>query len=195
MPSLEEFLRTGKLGPLHFGMTVSDVVAHLGAATDESVRREPRILKYGALQVTFARPAPGAEPRLTLIGIYYRPPLEPLPGPVVPTDFVGTSATSVGEVQEFLHRAGLCATNEGEGEDLRLTMPSGAQIVFGDRRLHSAQFAARIAPTAKKQISVSIPEDAWQQLHSLAGQSNQSVAALCAQWIAQRASELRPETK
>src|SRR5438128_1529706 len=73
MATLEQFLRTGDLGPIHPGMTRAEVIACLGLPQDESVVCEPKILKYGALQLTFARREPGTEQCLILIAKYFGP--------------------------------------------------------------------------------------------------------------------------
>ena len=44
MPTLHDFLATGSLDPLHFGMTADEVVTALGQPEDESVSMEaPRM--------------------------------------------------------------------------------------------------------------------------------------------------------
>ena len=121
--------------------------------------------------------------------LYFRQPTEPIPEPARPLDFTGTAETTIADFREFLKRRGLKVSACVEGEETSyLVMPSGTRITFDGPRLHSIMFTMRAAPP-KKQISVSIPEDAWQQLHTLARQSNRSISDLCAQWITQRAGE------
>src|ERR1022692_3407433 len=107
MATLEQFLRTGDLGSLHPGMTPAKAIALLGPPPDASVQREPKILKYGGLQLTFARPVRGAEQQLVLTGLYFRPPLEPIPESVSPADFNGTSETTLADVRAILDRVGM----------------------------------------------------------------------------------------
>ena len=64
MPTLNDFLATGSLGPLHFGMTADEVVAALGQPDGGAVQRKQRGLKYGALQLWVQRIANQTE-RLT----------------------------------------------------------------------------------------------------------------------------------
>jgi hypothetical protein len=190
MATLEQFLRTGELGPIRVGMTQAEAVACLGPAQDESVQREPKILKYGGLQITFARLTRGAEGQVALIGLYYHA-RERIPALVSPTDFTATSETTLGEMREFVVRFGLSPREVIRGDDIVLTLPSGVEIVCGDQKLWSILFAARIAVPHKKQVSVSIPDAAWQQLNTLARESNRSVADLCAEWLTKRASEVQ----
>jgi hypothetical protein len=193
MATLEQFLRTGRLGPIHFGMTQAEAIAHLGQPPDESVQREPIILKYGGLQITFSRPSAGVEPRLVMTGLYFPPPLEPIPDQVLPTDFTGTAETTIADVREYLGRVGLKETVATDGEDASLTLSSGAQIHFKDQKLWSIIHTARTPAAAKKQISISVSEGVWNQLRLLARQSNRSVSELCAQWVTQQANEHQPD--
>jgi hypothetical protein len=188
MATLEQFLQTGELGPIHPGMTQAEVMAWLGPPQDNSVTRLPKILKYGGMQLTFARSQASIHPALSLIALYFGPQAEPIPEPVRPTDFTGRGETTIAEFGEFLRQVDQKASASVEGEDTSyLVMPSGARITFDGPALHSIMFALRSQAPPKKQISISIPEDAWQELNTLARQSNRSVAELCAQWITQRA--------
>jgi hypothetical protein len=191
MATLEQFLRTGDLGPVHAGMSQAEVVALLGRPQDESVAQNPLILKYGGLQLTFLR-CPGVASRcLAHIGLYFAPRAEPIPEPTRPADFTGSPETTIAEVREFLGRVGLTISAAVEGEDASyLVLPSGARLTFDGPNLESIHFVTRTRVPAKKQVSVSISEDTWNQLRTLARQSNWSVSKLCAEWITQRANGL-----
>lgn len=194
MASLEQMLRLGEVGPIHLGMTQSEVVAQLGKAPDESVQRWPKILKYGGLQVTFAKPTSG-EQRLVLIGLYFHTPNESIPDQVELTDWAVNSETTLAEMRSFLDKSGLAAHHEKLEDDDRLELASGAQINFCNQKLWSILIATRIQQASKKQVSVSIPLEAWRQLNAIARQTNRSVAELCGQWIAQHAKELQSNPK
>ncbi|HEV3256903.1 MAG TPA: hypothetical protein VG013_08500 [Gemmataceae bacterium] len=192
MATLKQFLQTGELGPIHPGMSETEVIALLGPPQDESVARHPQILKYGGLQLTFLRHSEAAARRLAHVGLYFRPRAEPIPEPTLLADFTPTADTTIAEVREFLGRAGLKESAVVEGEDTNyLILPSGARITFDGQKLQSVHFATRTPNPAKKQISVSISKDTWNQLRTLARQSNRSVSELCAEWITQRANELQ----
>ncbi len=195
MASLKKFLQTGELGPIRPGMSQSDVIALLGSPSDESVSKHPQILKYGGLQLTFLN-RPGAKERwLAHIGLYFRPRAEPIPELATPADFKGGLDTTIADVREFFAQVGLKESTLENGEDTSyLILPSGARITFDDGKLHSIIFSIPTAATPKKQVSVSIAKDTWNQLRTLAGQSNRSVADLCAEWITQRANEIQLET-
>jgi hypothetical protein len=190
MATLEQFLQTGELGPLHPGMGQAEVITLLGPPEDESVAKHPQILKYGGLQLTFLKPPGAAERGLAHIGLYFRPRAEPIPEPALPTDSTGTPETTLAEVREFLARAGLKESAVVECDETNyLILPSGARITFDGQKLCTIHFVTRTPTPARKQISVSVPEDTWNQLRTLARQLKRSVSELCGEWIAQRANE------
>jgi hypothetical protein len=190
MATIRQFLETGELGPIHPGMSEADLLAILGPPQDESLARRPKTLKYGGLQLTVLSRPNAADRELAHVGLYFGPLAEPIPELVRPTDFNVSSETTLSEMREFLARVNLEESAAVEEEDtIRLTLPSGAQITFDGPKLWSIQFAKRAAAPAKRQIAVSISEDTWTQLKTLAQQSKQSLSELCAEWITSRASE------
>jgi hypothetical protein len=187
MATLEQFLRAGELGPIHFGLTVEEVAGLLGAPGDTSVRRNPLIEKYGGLQLTFFRADRAPHRRLTHVGLYFQPLAEPIPDLARPTDWLPTPATTRAEFRQFLDRIGLApVADQSAAPDSRWVLPTGANIIFTDNELHSIQFAA--PQTAKKQISISVPPDTLASLQAQARRANRSVADLCAEWVAEKAS-------
>jgi hypothetical protein len=194
MATLKHFLQTGELGPLRPGMSEADVVEVLGPPSDESVARHPKILKYGGLQLTFVRD-PGAQSmRLEHVGLYYRQPVEPIPGPARPADFNGTPETTLSEVRDFLARMGVQEYEVDESEDASyLILPSGVRFTFDGQKLWSINFVSRRPAPNAKQISVSLPTDTWNRLRQRARASDRSVAELCAEWIKQRVDALNQE--
>jgi hypothetical protein len=192
MATLEQFLQTGELGPIHAGMSEAAVIALLGPPQDESLARRAKILKYGGLQLTVLSLPEAADRELAHLGLYFGPCAEPIPEQVRPTDFDGSSETTIADVREFLARVGLQESEAVEDEDTSsLTLPSGAHITFDGPTLWSIQFARKAVDAAKKQLSVSISEDTWAKLSALARESNQSLSRLCAEWITSRANELQ----
>ena len=188
MATLDQFLRTGELGPVRPGSSPKEVVAVLGPPQDSSVGWNPLVLKYGGLQLSFHQPRDGAERRLVLIGLYFAPAQGPLPAAVRPTDFAVAADTTEADVRAFLARVGLPAEAVAVDEDTtHLVLPTGARIAFDGGALHSIQFAPRATAVGRKQIAVSVPADTWDRLRELARAANQSVPELCAGWIAQRA--------
>jgi hypothetical protein len=190
MATLELFLKTGELGPIHSGMSRAEVISQLGPPQDESVARD--LLKYGGLQLAFHKRPGAADRPLIHIGLYFSPCAEPIPESVRPTDFAGTPETTITQMRAFFAQVGLneAVAVEGEGAD-SMALPSGARIAFDAQKLHSIHFTCRASRPTKKQLSVALSEDTFIQLRELARQSKRSVAELCAEWITQRAHELR----
>lgn len=187
MATLEQFLKTGELGPIRPGMSRADIVDCLGPPQDESVARNPLILKYGGVQLTFLTRPDEQDQVLAHIGLYFAPHSEPVPEPIRPVDFTLTHELTIDELRDFLVNKGLSAFSEVEEEDTRyMVLPSGVRITFDGPKLHSIIFAARKATAASKQVSVSVPGEMWKQLRWLAQESKQSVSELCAQWIRER---------
>ncbi len=190
MATLSEFLLSGTLGSIHHGMSRDEVEAILGKPSDISVAKNPLILKYGGLQLTFFKPTDGERRELSLIGLYYGPSWEPIPAEVRPTDFVGSPETTIDDARLFLAAAGIPIQSTVEGElGSHLNLANGARMTFDEGMLHSASFP-RKAANRKKQISVSIPTETWNKAQSLAHETGQTVPGLIAEWIAEKATEL-----
>jgi hypothetical protein len=192
MATLEQFLRTGELGPIHPGMRESEVVAVLGPPPDESPLGKHHILKYGGLQLTFGRCPGNADRQLDHLGIYVWPQQEPLPDIVRPTDLQLTADTTIAAIRAFAAQHGLCESGSADRDRAHyLYFPSGARITVDGNKLHSLIFVSR-STEPKKQVAVSLSEETWNQVKHLAHESNRSVAQLCADWITQRANETQP---
>lgn len=65
------FIKTGILGEISLGVTISSVQEYLGSPEDVSISRKPIILKYGSLQLTFYREKSRNEAILDSINIYF----------------------------------------------------------------------------------------------------------------------------
>ncbi len=184
MVRLEQFLKTGELGPIHPGMRETGVKTLLGPPQDESISRHPQILKYGGLQLTFLNGREAEERGLVHIGLYYAPRAEPIPEPARPEDFTGSSETTIADVRDFFARVGLKESAFVSGEDANyLIMPSSARITFDGQKLHSINFASPRSGPARKQISVPVPIDVFDQWKARARLLNKSVAKLFVEGI------------
>ena len=56
MPTLQEFLQTGHLGPLILGTSPQDVIGALGDPDDTSRKTNPLLLRYGCVHLVFWKP-------------------------------------------------------------------------------------------------------------------------------------------
>jgi hypothetical protein len=191
MATLDQFLRTGDLDPIHVGMNRDEVLGILGLPGDESVSRHPQILKYGGLQVTLFKPAGSPDYQLSQIGLYYSPAWEAIPEIVRPVDFTATPATTPALMREFLDSTGLQVHSTVKSDCVEhFILPGGSRITFDDGQLQSIAFA-RKANVPRKQISVPIPLDTWEKVQELARESNRSIPDLCAEWISRSVAEFQ----
>jgi hypothetical protein len=192
MATLEQFLRTGDLGPLHVRMSEAEIITLLGSPLDESVSRNPHILKYDGLQLAFLKGPGAADHKLTNIGLYFGPHAKTLPEPTRPTDFKCSDETTMAEVRAFLAQANFRDFLIDDDEETSyVVMASGARITFEDQKLKSINFAAPTAKPAKHQLAVSVSKETLNQLRTVAKESNRSVSELCAEWIADRANAVK----
>ncbi len=192
MATLEQFLRTGDLDPIRFGMTKDEVEEALGwpqSWVPHSWSDDPRMphAAYGGLHLTFSRTGPDPKHRLAHIGLYFDPLRGPIPERVQPTDWLPTSETTEAEFSKFLDGMGLAPERRLRGEsNLHLFLSTGARATFANDRLHSVEFSAPRTPT--KQISITVSAETLAALREQAKRANRSVSALCAEWITERAN-------
>jgi hypothetical protein len=142
MATLEHFLKTGQLDPIRLGMTPFEVASLLGDPQEESRKKNPLLLKYGGLQLTFWKKAGQSPSRLAEIAIYYQPSFEPLP--LMLMDWNPTEPPT--EAQFLSYLDSICCLPVQKivgGSDGHLTMPSGVRATFSDAKLHSLQLAQR----------------------------------------------------
>lgn len=170
MPTLEEFLKTGTLGPIRSGMTYAEVVAALGPPQAESVKRKPRVLKYGPLQLALTRGADEVE-RVSLTSLYTRESVDQLPPPARLSDAIPHGE---GEFRSFLSGVVPSVTQADDGA---IRLPSGVRVVFADGAVHSLHVAPLKPKT--KQLNVSLPTETLAALQALAkANKKESVAEL-----------------
>jgi hypothetical protein len=185
MPTLEQFLRSGELGPIRFGMTYDEVVEVLGNPVGWGGSSDRPYKSYGGLLLTFGRNGIDSKLRLVHIDLYYEPNRGGLPERVRPTDWTPRCETTEVEFLEFIHRIGLTVENRIPGDSgFHLYLPTGARVAFSNNTLYSMHFSAKRAPM--KQISFTVSADTFAAIREQAERSNQSVSALCADWVTER---------
>ncbi len=142
MATLEMFLKTGQLGPIRLGMDPFEVFSVLGDPQDQSRKKNPLELKYGALHLTFWKHAGQAKPQLLDIALYCQPAYQGVPEPVTLTDLNPNGATTEREFRSFLHGIAYLPSHLVDGVSGRhLIMPSGVVACFTDGRLHSLKLS------------------------------------------------------
>jgi hypothetical protein len=122
MATLNDFLRTGRLGPLILGMSPNDVMTALGDADEISKKSNPLQLKYGCLQLTFWKASDRTVHKLREMVIAYEPFL-PMPHGLTFTDWKLSGPPTKTQFKNFYHEIGYLPVHMVVG-------PSGSQLIF-----------------------------------------------------------------
>lgn len=192
MASCVDFLKTGSLGSLSCGMSQDQVRNLLGEPDDVSTQRQPRIWKYGSLEITFYRLPDGENPFLISISLHFHTPGSNLPDSLQLTDWSPSGETTFDEFREFLDRSAIRVDGGvTSGPDRHLVLASGVRVTFDEGRLYSLSYTMHREPRFK-QVTVSIPREDLKAIEREAAASGVSVSKLCSRWIVERATNLQP---
>jgi hypothetical protein len=186
METLEEFLASGQLGPIRPGASPAEIKKLLGEPCDVSVSRNPRVCKYGGLQLGFHREAGQTDATLTWLGVYFQGTDLGLPAQLDLKGWWPSSETTWTEFEEYLRRISLldqATALASNGEYIEL--PSGVRVVSHEHKIHSIQYILR-EEVSTKQVSLSLPLTIWERVKKEASQQKVSPAKLCSDWIARK---------
>lgn|GEM_PF-3685625 len=184
MPLIRDFLQTGRLGEIQLGLRPDQVIGILGAPDDQSVKKRPvHILRYGAVQFSFVAVPDTKDSRLASVAIYFDDADRPIPPPLSPTDWLPTGNTTEQQFRQFLDQVEIHVHSSVQGEQEYLILDSGASIVFVEGKLHSVHFKRRDKKPQRKQMTVSLPEEAVERLQHRAHEQGLSVQALIERMI------------
>ena len=190
MIALEQFLKHGELGPIRVGMGADELMDVLGPPDGRSTGKNPRILKYGGLQLAVASSREHSAHRVISIGLYFQPVEEELPEAIRPEDWQPSSSTTEQDFRDYLDRIGYPPYSSFSEESSRqLVLSSGTNIAFTDSRLHAIQF--NLKDSGQRQVSMTIPDETFRAIRDLARSENRTVAELCAEWITEKAAALQ----
>jgi hypothetical protein len=123
MPTLEQFLRTGHLGPVILGMTPIAVMTAVGDPDDTSLKSNPLQLKYGSAQFSFWRSPKDRQQELREIALIYQPLFRPLPPTLKFTDWNPKSPPTEKRFRKFINGIAYAPATSVKG-------PNGTQMVF-----------------------------------------------------------------
>jgi hypothetical protein len=165
---MQEFVSTGHLGDIMIGITADRAQQVLGAPDARSARHDPvEILRYGALELVFRRVPKTTDSRLVAIALYLGDQDRLIPEPARFADWLPAADTTEQQFREFLAGVGIAPRSTAAGESSHLVLPSGAQIVFADGKLHSIHFKRNVSDR-RRQISVSLPAETVDRLRQSA---------------------------
>src|SRR4051812_22355882 len=102
MGSVDEFLRTDRLGPLSGGMSKDEVREVLGEPESVSEKKNPEIWKYGSLQLVFHRNPHASSHYLIAITLYFHTPDEHPPRVLALDGWMPTGKTTYNEFRAHL---------------------------------------------------------------------------------------------
>lgn len=144
MATLEDFLRTGHLGPVILGITPNDVMTALGEPTHTSMKSNPLQLKYGSVQLSFWKTSNRRKHELREIAIIYQPQFESLPHTLEFTDWNPAEPPTQMDFSFFLHTINYLPVHQVQGpHDLKMSFLSGVTALFTDAILHSIRLHQR----------------------------------------------------
>ena len=151
MTTLSEFLRTGKLGPIDFQITPFKAVSILGEATKQSEKKNPLLLKFGILELTFRRSPESRTMEMLEIAFQMKDGYKPLPDAVLPTDFDFSRNGNIIEFYSYLRAIDYLPIDTVlNSEEQRIELASGVIVVFfreGMRYLGLSRRRMLISPT------------------------------------------------
>jgi hypothetical protein len=142
---IEEFLRSGKLGSLHLGLSRSEVRLLLGEPPDRSTQNlKNEIWKYYGLEIAFSRDS------ISFIGLYFENGEAVLPQALLETGKLTIENERVADVEGFLRAKHIDFTVEDdltfdEYRVLRVT-ESHVGIGFVEDHLRSMQLIRQDSP-------------------------------------------------
>lgn len=184
MPLMRDFLQTGHLGEIQLGLRPDQVIAILGDPEDQSVKKRPvQILRYGAVQFSFVAIPDTEDSRMASVAIYFDDTDRLIPPPLSPTDWLPTGNTTEQQFRQFLEQTGMQVHSSVQGEQAYLIIASGASVVFAEGKLHSIHFKRVDKKPQRKQMTVSLPQEAVERLQHRAHEEGVSVQALIERMI------------
>ena len=174
MAILEEFLRTGHLGPLNLGISSNDAMSILGEPDDISRKANPLLLRYGRVQLTFWKPR-DAKPELREMTVDFQHASEPLPPCLEFTDWNSSDPPDEGRFRDFLHQIDYLPLQESQGvTGTELVFASGVIARFKDQMLESLRLTER---ENKKSTAVFLTDEREPTLEQISAMFNEADVA------------------
>lgn len=136
MNTLEEFFRTGRLGPITLGIGPQEVMNVLGDPDDVSRKSNPLQLRYGCVLLLFWKSSSHTALQLTEILISYQQEFRPFPDALALADWDIKRAPSKQDLESYLVKIHLEPAMIIDGlHSKRLLFPSGVTVLLDDRQL------------------------------------------------------------
>jgi hypothetical protein len=171
-PTLEQFVKSGQLGPLVLGMRPDEVHVVLGEPTERSRKTNPLVLKYGPLELTFWG-AKARAPHLVRLSLEVDD-LHALPQQLRPGDWALTRRRSLDDFLAFLNSVGATPLDVLRGADESVVlMPSGARASFVHDHLSRVAISRRDTDELRLPPLADQREPTLDQIHAMLAEARQ----------------------
>jgi len=190
MGSIDEFLRTGRLGQIAEGLTTSQARELLGDPEAFNSRGWPQLWKYGSLQLGFHRTSPDEMPFLISTALYFHTTDQSPPTVLNLTGWKPSPACEYAQFQTHLDDVGIGVSGGVlSGARKHLVVGPGVRVTFVDDVLDSIQYHAKREPE-RKQFLVTARRENFDRIRAEARARGISVSTLCSEWIDDQARGL-----
>ncbi|MBI3410317.1 MAG: hypothetical protein HY040_18415 [Planctomycetes bacterium] len=190
MDTLERFLKTGDLGEIRLGISPEEVRRLLGNPEDISTQKKPLIWKFGPLELSFLKESQ-RDWRLIHMSLHVEGNKGSLPARLSWTGWMPDCKTSREAIEGFLAVIALAPIPIDDWDHMNL--PSGVQIVFQGDKIHSLHLS-RTERAKLKQVSISLPDNVWQELRKEAERRQVSPSGLISQLVDAEAKSFNKES-
>ena len=186
MSSIDQFLKTGRLGWLGPSMDRQAVRTLLGEPDETSRGKRFELWKYGALQIGFHRDSAGGKPVLTTLHVDCRDPEETLPERLGLTGPMPSTSWSIEQFRPYLDERnpeGSPTLDATESGPVRLA--SGVEVNFDEGRLDGIHYHFPVV-IERKQLTLFLKTDALDVIREESIRRGMPIAELCALLIEER---------
>ncbi len=178
MATLEDFLRTGRLGPVNLGMNPTQVMTALGDPDEFSEQKSPYILKYGPVQFVFLANEKLRTRELRDIAIIYRPKFKKLPKNLRLDDWNPSSVPTEEFFSDYLENINLHPVHIVSGESgTQLIFISGVVALFSEKKMHSLRMTQRDSQEAERITVSDRREPSAQQIRDMFAEADHALGA------------------
>lgn len=178
MATLEDFLRTGRLGPVSLGMNPSQVMTALGDPDAFSEQKSPYILKYGPVQLVFLANKKLRTRELRDIAIIYKPKFKKLPKKLRLDDWNPSSVPTEEFFTNYLQNICLHPVHIVSGESgTQLIFISGVVALFSEKKMHSIRSTQRDSKEPERVTVSDQREPSAQQIRDMFAEADRALGA------------------
>ena len=190
MNTIDDLLKTGRLGRLGEGMTTTEVREWLGDPEGTGGTGWPQLWKYGSLQLGYHRTSPDEMPFLVSIAVDFRSEEESPPAALSLSGWYPRHGCTYAEFRHHLDEAGINVVGGvTSGPRKHLVVGPGIRITFDADLLDSLQHTSKREPE-RKPFLVSARRENLDRIRTEARSLGISVTTLCSRWIDAHAEQL-----